>query len=111
MELWTRELFPHLDRERELGAWWALNEALTKNPHYVGGFLLEVDVERMERGGFLRAPAPFSGAEGEIETSPFRISHEPYSREGRVTAGSISVRGRIAQNPRPSCDSPGSPPL
>ncbi len=61
LELWTPELFLHLDREREPGAWWALNEALARNSHYVGGFLLEVDVERMERGGSFELPPLFRG--------------------------------------------------
>jgi hypothetical protein len=46
LELWTPELFLHLDREREPEAWWAFNEALARNSRYVGGFLWEVDVER-----------------------------------------------------------------
>jgi hypothetical protein len=46
LELWTPELFLHLDRERGPEAWWALNQALARNSHYVGGSLRKVDVGR-----------------------------------------------------------------
>jgi hypothetical protein len=46
LELWTPELFLHLDRRREPEAWWAFKRALVRNSHYVGGFLREVDARR-----------------------------------------------------------------
>jgi hypothetical protein len=46
LELWTPELFLHLNRERGPEAWWALNQALARNSRYVGGFLWGMDVER-----------------------------------------------------------------